>query len=51
MVDITKDPLLVMEYDLYIPVVLMDGEKVFVSRMEEKWLYQELEFRSRNQVE
>ncbi|WCK54122.1 glutaredoxin family protein [Aneurinibacillus sp. Ricciae_BoGa-3] len=50
-VDIAQDPLLVLEYDLYIPVVFIDGEKAFVSRMDEKWLYRELEIRSRKQVE
>lgn len=46
MVDITQDEKLLQEYSCLIPVVHIDGEKVFVSKMAERWLLRELELRS-----
>lgn len=45
-VDIGKSETLVEEYGCLIPVVHIDGEKVFVSKMAERWLLRELEIRS-----
>lgn len=47
MVDIGKDEKLLQEYGMVIPVVFIDGEKVFVSKMAERWLLRELELRSK----
>ncbi|WP_047154323.1 glutaredoxin family protein [Aneurinibacillus tyrosinisolvens] len=49
MFDITKDEEIHAEYDLVIPVVHIDGEKVFVSKMAELWLRRELELRMKEQ--
>ncbi|HBI02961.1 MAG TPA: NrdH-redoxin [Paenibacillaceae bacterium] len=46
MVDIRTDEALLQEYGCLIPVVHIDGEKVFVSKMAERWLLRELEIRS-----
>jgi glutaredoxin len=46
MVDIGQDEKLLQEYGCLIPVVFIDGEKVFVSKMAERWLLRELELRS-----
>lgn len=46
MVDISQDDQLLQEYGCSIPVVHIDGEKVFVSKMAERWLLRELEIRS-----
>jgi glutaredoxin len=46
MVDIGQDEALSREYGCLIPVVHIDGEKVFVSKMAERWLLRELELRS-----
>lgn len=45
-VDISQDEKLLQEYGCTIPVVFIDGEKVFVSKMAERWLLRELELRS-----
>jgi glutaredoxin len=45
--DITRDPNLEKEYDELIPVVHIDGEKVFVSKVTELWLRRELEIRTK----
>ncbi|WP_051331114.1 glutaredoxin family protein [Aneurinibacillus terranovensis] len=45
MFDITRDEAIQKEYHLLIPVVHIDGDKVFVSKMAELWLRRELEAR------
>ncbi|MFT9849974.1 glutaredoxin family protein [Aneurinibacillus sp. REN35] len=46
MKDIAQDPELEEAYGQLIPVVYIDEEKVFVSKMTELWLRRELEIRS-----
>jgi len=45
MFDITTDPVIYEKYKWTIPVVHIDGEEVFVSKMAELWLRRELEQR------
>jgi glutaredoxin len=49
MFDITQDAALEEAYGQLIPVVHIDGEKVFVSKMTELWLRRELDIRSKEQ--
>lgn len=42
MIDITTDPAIYEKYKSVIPVVHIDGEEVFVSKMAELWLRREL---------
>jgi len=47
MVDIAQDAALEDAYGQLIPVIHIDGEKVFVSKVTELWLRRELEIRSK----
>jgi hypothetical protein len=44
-IDITFDPEIYEKYKWVIPVVHIDGEEVFVSKMAEIWLRRELQIR------
>ncbi|GED16686.1 hypothetical protein AM501_30435 [Aneurinibacillus migulanus] len=46
MIDIAQDLSLEEAYGHLIPVIYIDGEKVFVSKVTELWLRRELELRS-----
>jgi hypothetical protein len=45
LVDITLDPEIYEKYKWVIPVVHIDGQEVFVSKMAELWLRRELQIR------
>jgi len=48
--DITTDPEIYEKYKWLIPVVHIDGEEVFVSKMAELWLRRELNARISNKT-
>lgn len=49
--DITTDPHIYEKYKWLIPVVHIDGEEVFISKMAELWLRRELQQRMENKIE
>lgn len=49
-VDISQHPELEEEYGTVIPVIFIDGDKVFVSKMTELWLRRELEIRTQERA-